>query len=282
MKKILLLSSSTFIVGICIGYAVWHTEPQEQVFASSPKMEISEPRIQPDADHLKEIEFLKKEIRRLELASTQKVEKPSSDEVEKQTRMSLIESIINGENDSPAQAEFDEKKFLKKIKNLNLTPEQMSIAERLWDKHMQQMRLTLQARGLLSEKEKEELFSELRKFDFDSELKMVLTEEQINSYEGKRNQELTGVGKMMSAKFFADYGISTDSGFSVADQASVEKAVTQAFIQNDGKLDIPEPIQNLELDPLQKRVLASCYVNLPQELFEKIYNQMVEEETVAP
>jgi hypothetical protein len=87
---------------------------------------------------------------------------------------------------------------------------------------------------------------------------------------------------MMSAKFFSDFLISADSGFSADDQALIQKAVTQAYTQNDGKLDTPEAIRELDLSPLNERVLASCFLNLPQSLFERVYQQMVQAETVTP
>ncbi len=286
MKKSILLSSLTFIIGLSCGYAFWHSAPEKVDPTNAEPVQVSEKQEVPSHtdDQLEEIASLKEQIRQMKLASSQSQnqEAPSPEEVRKHMKMSIIEGIIYGEKTSPGQAELDRKNFMRNVRGLNLTPEQMVIAERLWEKRMQQMRLIVQTQGLLTENEKKEQFPDLYHFSFDSELKKILADEQSDGYEEKKHQEMAGVGNMFSAKFISDYGISTDSGFSAEDQTSIQEAVTKAWSQNIGKLEVPEPIKDLNLGPMDERVLASCYKNLPQELFEKVYQQMLNKETVAP
>ena len=281
MKNTILLPIITFVAGLSCGYFFLDNKPEEvnSPIVESPEVPILIPS---DTDHLKEIALLKEEILQLKLALAQKEETQPPEQVERQIKKDLIQSIINGEKISSKQAELDRNSFLRKVKGLNLTPDQMSVAEQLWEKYMQQMRLITQTRGLISENEQREQFPDLYNFNFDFELQKILAKDQNNEYKENMTQEMTGIGNMLSAAFFADYGISTDSGFSENEQFAIQKAVTTAYSYNGGKLKIPQPILDLNLSPLNERVLASCYQNLPEELFLKIYQQMVNKETETP
>ena len=280
MTKTILLSSFTFLAGLICGFAIWHTAPEKELFRATESCEVDETQDTAATEHLLEITQLKEEIQQLKAAAEESLS-TTPEAVEQQAKMSLVQAIVNGDNDSPKQAEMDRKNLLRKINSLNLTPEQMAIAEQLWQKHMRQMRLLVQTRGLLTDAEQNELYPGLRDFNFDEELQKILTDTQSNSYGEVRQLERAGIGKIMSGKFFNDYRISDSSGFSNEDRAAIETVIAKVYVQNE-QIVIPATIQELNLDTQQKRVLASCYENLPHELFEKIYQQMVNEETLIP
>ena len=274
MKNSFLLSSLALIIGVAIGYAISPRskpeKPEPVVAQQSPEPSVSE--------YVEQIKSLRLENENLKasLAVLPKEIEPtvSAENVKKD----LLESIINGDNISAAQAEMDRKQFNQLARSLNLTPDQIMQLEVLWDKRMKQMRLITQSRGLLSQEEQQSKYGDIMEFRFDNELKKMLTEEQVVVFDDNKQKQREAYSVMQSQRLLSDLQISKESSFSGEEHTAIQNAFQKAYSSSQ-KMEMPDSIKELNIRPDKKRVLTQCYADLCPELFEKVYQSIVQYES---
>lgn len=269
MKTILPFLALALAVGALISYSVPKQAKFEEIETAESVAEVAYPDLSGEVAELKSrLEIVLKENESLQ-AKLQDREEVVPVKSEEQIKQDLVDSIIQKTVSNMGDQHW--KQFNSIVKKMNLTPEQLEIAKSLWAKEIERRALTIGARNLLSQDELKAKYPELMDFNFRREMQNILTEEQKTAYQEWDQERRQQGAEQMSVMLSGRYQLSERGGFSETESTQINDAVKKAF---QGRMEIPEPIEKLDISNTEKRLLTSCYNHLSPELFEKVYKKI--------
>jgi vacuolar-type H+-ATPase subunit I/STV1 len=229
---------------------------------------------------LEKIEKLKKELNQARKASSDAEQMLLENEFEptaaqlRKLKKDWISAALT--NSDPRMGRRSERELSRLIQTLGLTPEQATEMAALMDKREQQQRLQMmRMMGLLSEEEYNTMFAELDSFDFKLASELILTDEQKQNLETIESEQRSE-GIQRGSQMMADrLNLNEEGKFSENERTSINEAIQSAMDRNV-EIEIPPAIQELELNPMDQRILAAGYEQLDTEAFEKLYESVVE------
>ncbi len=204
------------------------------------------------------------------------VQNPEPTEAQvRELKKKWIETILS--QDDPRFAKRVEREMSRMIQTLGLTPDQATELGLLMEKRDQQRRLMMvRSLGLISEEEYASMFAELGAFDFDLSFSSILSPEQQQGLESvqseQREQGLEQVSRMMADRL----KLNDAERFSSDERVLINDALKVAM-DRQVDLQIPPAIRELDINRMDKRILAAAYDQLDSATFEKLYESVVEE-----
>ncbi len=170
-----------------------------------------------------------------------------------------------------------EKELNRMIQELGLTPEQASEMALIFDKRDQQRQLGMMlSMGLISEEEYKMMFAEMDAFDFGLSVETILSPDQLNVQQSLQEEARASDIERFSHMVSDRLNLNDSERYSEAERDSVNSAITVA-LNRDAELKIPPAIRDLDLNRVEKRVLAAGYSELDEATFEKLYQSVVEQ-----
>lgn len=270
MKKILIYSLFSFIFGsILSGLIIWN------VFLDQRSKQVSQ--IKDEGFFEDRNEKLKKHI----VYETRTTEDQTSLEksegfTEENYLKRIIQDIINGQYDPMPVAEGRKQNIIKLANRLNLTPEQLIHFENLAERKYKSMRLwSLRDLGLITEQEYEQMSLDIGGMDFEKDLKMFLTEEQIEIYDQKKESDKKELSRSLASNDIQHYHLEDPQYYSPEETELINQALVGGY-SDQSQMIIAIEFESLNIEPREKRLLTYLYERLPYELFEKVYYSILE------
>jgi hypothetical protein len=158
----------------------------------------------------------------------------------------------------------------------HLTADQMLQLRPLVEKQERLSKIfMLRHAGLISEDEFNRQMSEMKAFNFDQEVANLLSEEQKERYLEHQNAQHDRGLNIAAYSFSERYNITNPDRFSQEQQTAIQGLFKRA-LDAPQDLEIPQSIQDLDINMIEKRMLSLGYEELDAETFEKMYEAFVE------
>jgi len=291
MKPLLPAVLTSLLVGGLLGYSLpilTHSgvsptklDSGENALSATADSEMSADLEEENVKLKARLDALERELERRNASFEALVEKtdaqvPEPTEAQlRQLKKEWIENALSGDGD-PRSSRRAEREFNQMVQNLGLTPDQAQQLGLLMEKREQQRRLSMmRAIGLISEEEYSSMFAELDAFDFNVALNSILSPDQQSSYQTEQSQQweqgMERVSRMMSERLNL-----SDERYSEAERASINSAIKTAM-NRQAELSIPPAIRELDINKMDKRILAAGFEQLDSDTFEKLYESVVEQ-----
>ena len=293
MNKFLPVILVSFFVGGAVGIGINEirnahssdleaTDGAEQLQPSENHDALSDLEAENEALKAK-LDQLQEELEQLSKAQTEQLEvlmeaesaEPSEAELRK-WKKAWLEEMLQAPDDSRF-GRRSEKELSRLIQSLGLTPEQATEVALLMDKRDQQRKLMMmRTMGLISEEEYNTMFAELSTFDFELAMNSLLSPEQQAGLESMQSDQQARGSERVTQMMANRLNLNDNERFSESERSAISDAIKSAM-DRTAEIEIPPAIKELDINRMDKRILAAGYEQLDSEAFEKLYQSVVEE-----
>lgn len=275
MKKTFLISILTLLTGVAVGYSIpTFFFPYPKTVTESIQPQIEEHNVMED-NLMKQVRELESENEYLKSHLVEPISEELKQTETRELKRQWLNDILNRENTGFGRG--SNRTIRRLSKRLNLTPDQFIQLELLMNKRNRQSKIhMMEVLGMVNENDHASLFAEMKDFVFDETLKGILTEQQQMIYKERQNQQQNQGLEIFAMTLSNRYGFNNTAQYSPESQTAIKDVIKQA-IDRKTKIEVPDAIRDLELANQEKRVLAIAYRDLDPELFEKIYESIIEE-----
>jgi len=230
-----------------------------------------------------QLEVLKKQLDQLaakrlsQNAVMQQIVSNEATEAQKRKlKKQWLEDMLSNEN-TRGFARRSERELNRMIQGLGLTPDQATEVSLLLEKRDEQRKLEMmRSMGLISEEEYNSMFAELSAFNFDLALNSLLSPEQQLGLDSMQSEQRERGSERITQMMASRLNLNDTERFSESERTAISDAIKTAM-DRSAQLEVPPAIRELDINRLDKRILAAGYQQLDSESFEKLYQSVVEE-----
>lgn len=293
MKKLLPFILVSFFIGGVIGAAIlWIYESDETNAGNAAAELLSETaaeqariaELEKENEELKlQLEAMRNKLDRVdaspvsENAGMQQIVSNEPTEAQKRKlKKEWLQDMLSSENNR-GFARRSERELGRLIQGLGLTPDQATEVSLLLDKRDQQRKLEMmRSMGLISEEEYNSMFAELSAFNFDLALNSLLSPEQQSGLDSMQSEQRERGSERITQMMASRLNLNDTELFSDSERTAINDAIKTAM-DRSAELQVPPAIRELDINRMDKRILAAGYQQLGSESFEKLYQSVVEE-----